>query len=161
MVARIYVWLGWYLLQLPIKISIASQIDKTVNFFRYVLGAAAVNEVLYSRFKFKSLSLFRSFSTWEKLIIWQPLAVLTEVLSQNLSLSFTVTSKSIREFEWHRVTCWNGQEKLLKTSGFFTIVLKLWQKNTILRSSTRVNNFSKVFLHFKEITNSLRKVLKT
>ena len=43
--------------------------------------------VFYSRFKFRFSLLYRSFSTWEKLIIWQPLVVSGALpISQKLSV---------------------------------------------------------------------------
>ena len=55
-------WLAWYLLLSSIKNIAASHINQDVNLFCFVLGeATAVNEVFYSRFKFKSSFLFRFF----------------------------------------------------------------------------------------------------
>ena len=74
---------------------------------------AAVNEVFYSRFKFKYSSLFRSFSTREWLIILQPLivsAVLPRSISSKICISHLVY-KSMHEFEWYRVTYRNGLEE--------------------------------------------------
>ena len=45
MIVRILVWFAWYLLQLPLMIAIASQMDWTDNLLCYILGEAAVNEM--------------------------------------------------------------------------------------------------------------------
>ena len=126
--------------------------------------------MFYSRFKFKRPFLFRSFSTWEWLIIWKPLIV-------SAALPGATESKICVFYFLYQKHTWISlvqSDLLLKLSGrtskriesLLVLILKYDRKIPVedqhFQKSYRLQVvFLKVSLHFKKMADSLRKTLQT
>ena len=100
---------------------------------------------IFKIYEFKCSLLFRS--TWEWLIIWQPLAVssLPRAIGSKICI-FQLVYKSMLEFlNGTRVTCWSGLNKLWKGSK---MAEKYLWKSSIFRNVTGCNIFSYFFQRF-------------
>ena len=143
MVARIFIWFSWCLLELPVKIIVTSQIDYVSNLFYYILGEATVNEI-YSKINFECSFLFRFFLTRSSPSFdncWGYHQRCKELWVENLHLLFGVSIKSTHEFEWCRVTCLNGLEKPWKwPKSLLMLFLKYGRKIPVEKQ-----NFQKLY----------------
>ena len=76
----------------------------------------AVNEVFYSRLRFKCSLLFRLFlhGLVHLTTTGRINSVTTSYCVKNLHISFVVSIKSTHEHEWYSVTCWNRLKELWK-----------------------------------------------
>ena len=92
MVVRVayFIWLALYISQLPIKITVTSQIDQTVSLFLLYFGKSSidptVNGLSYSRFKFKIFIFLDLFLQAGSSSDWEPLAASAVTLTQAIAL---------------------------------------------------------------------------
>ena len=96
----IFIWFAWYMSQLPIKTTRASQMDCPVNLLCSTLGEAAVNEVFCLRFK-------SNFSFFYKYIF--SCMGMAHQLATTGSISYATTSYWVRNLQ---VTCCTNYSKV-------------------------------------------------